>query len=115
MITRIIVSLQFEALHCWPSCPYDDVAFLRSPHRHLFHVVAKKAVKHDDRDIEIIRFKREIQRYLAGRIDPSGNLGALSCEMLAKELLTTFACDFVSVLEDNENGAEVLIEGGLCG
>ena len=31
----------------------------------------------------------------------------MSCEMIAKELLHEFSCDFVSVFEDNENGAEV--------
>jgi hypothetical protein len=31
----------------------------------------------------------------------------LSCEMLAKEILKEFDCVYVSVFEDNENGAEI--------
>ena len=33
--------------------------------------------------------------------------GAMSCEMLAKEILKEFDCVYVSVFEDNENGAEI--------
>ena len=33
--------------------------------------------------------------------------GAKSCEMLAKEILKEFDCVYVSVFEDNENGAEI--------
>ena len=38
-----------------------------------------------------------------------GNLESMSCEMLASELLQTFKLSYCSVLEDNENGAEVLL------
>jgi len=33
--------------------------------------------------------------------------GAKSCEMLAKEIMKEFECCYVSVFEDDENGAEV--------
>ena len=33
--------------------------------------------------------------------------GAKSCEMLAKEIMEEFGCCYVSVFEDNENGAEI--------
>ena len=36
--------------------------------------------------------------------------GATSCEMLSKEILKTFDCCYVSVFEDNENGAEIMTE-----
>jgi len=52
MITNIIINLEFEATHCWPECPIEEVAFLRSPHRHVFHVQMKRDVAHDDRDVE---------------------------------------------------------------
>jgi hypothetical protein len=37
-----------------------------------------------------------------------GDLGSMSCEMLAEELARYFDLSYCSVLEDNENGAEVI-------
>ncbi|MDP6698767.1 MAG: hypothetical protein QGH25_03895 [Candidatus Latescibacteria bacterium] len=104
----IVVRLTYEATHSWPACPHDDVAFLRHPHRHLFHIEAKKEVTHANREIEIIRFKREIQRFL--EVGYKGDLETMSCEDLALELSRTFDLSYCQVLEDNENGAEVYAE-----
>jgi hypothetical protein len=104
MKTRVWVTLQKEALHCWPECPFEDVAFLRKSHRHLFHIRCEKEVRHDDRDVEFIRWKREVSLAL----DRLGyDLGRMSCEELAKWLLQTFDCHSVEVSEDGENGAIV--------
>ena len=111
--TNIIVSLQVEGLHSWPECPIEEVSFLKHPHRHIFHIKAKKEVSHDDRDIEIIKLKREIRYHLLDRWGV-GHRGAegcdfknMSCEMIAKKLLYKFDLCYCSVLEDNENGAEI--------
>lgn len=106
MKTRIIVNLQYAAIHNWPNCNIEKVNYLKHPHRHVFHITCKKEVKHDDRDIEIIMLKEQIERHL--RLVYNGDLGGLSCEMLAKVLMTEFALDYCSVLEDGENGAEVI-------
>lgn len=116
MKTNVIVKLQFEGLHHWPGVvEHDDleeVHFLSAVHRHIFHVTAKKEVTHDDRDIEIIKLKRNIQRYLHRRYwtenANSHYLGAMSCEMLAKELAKYFGLNYCEVLEDGENGAEFM-------
>jgi len=110
---NVVVSLQMEGVHNWPACPYDDVAFLRSPHRHIFHIRAWKEVSHSDRDIEIIMLKRSIQETLLERYGdnlPGVSmrclmLGSCSCEMLAKFLIDTFELSACSVLEDNESGS----------
>jgi hypothetical protein len=56
----IEVTWQFEGLHCWPSAP-DEVAFLRSPHRHIFHCRARLEVFHQDREVEFILLKRNLE------------------------------------------------------
>lgn len=102
----IVVKLQFEAIHKWESCPYDDVSFLRNSHRHIFYVCAKKEIFHNDRDIEFIRFKREIDEYI--NVNFRGkDLDNMSCEMIAESIIEKFGADFVSVFEDDENGVEV--------
>ena len=101
--TNIIVNLQVEGIHNWPDAKkiFPDVAFLSDPHRHMFHICCKKQVHHDDRDIEIIRFKRALTDYLHtkyykhathGQNVYTGCLqfGAMSCEMLARELMEKF-------------------------
>jgi len=111
--TNIIIKTLFEASHCWPECPLEDVKFLRDSHRHMFHVVAKKEVTHEDRDVEIIMFKRQISVFLMSLCDTSlatPDLGRMSCEEIARRVLEKFNCNYVSVLEDNENGAEVTIK-----
>lgn len=104
-LTSIVVKLQFEGIHSWPSCDLADVAFLAAKHRHLFHITATKRVE-KDRGIEIIMLKREIQSYLAEQY-PDRELGSMSCEALATELLDRFGLDQCAVLEDGENGAVV--------
>jgi len=106
MRTNIIINLQYEAIHNWPDCDIKEVEFLKYPHRHIFHICCKKEVKHNDRDIEIIMLKRKILDYLAYEYD--GNFKHKSCEMIATDLLTVFDLDYCSVLEDNENGGEVI-------
>lgn len=124
MQTNIIISLQIEGFHNWPDAKdiFPKMGFLSDRHRHIFHIVAKKKVTHDDRDVEIIDFKRLIYSYLIdkyhkGEFDGTDKsypfeyfceFGSKSCEMLAKELLEKFDLEYCSVLEDGENGAEVL-------
>lgn len=107
MATSIIVNLQFEGIHCWPSCPIEEVKYLRDPHRHMFHICLKKKVEHVDRDIEIIQFKHRVLEYLSEEY-PNRDLGSTSCEMLAAKLVAKFGLSYCSVLEDGENGAECI-------
>lgn len=115
MKTGIIINLQVEGLHCWPDADklIPEVGFLSNMHRHIFFVTMKKYVNHDDRDVEIIMFKRSVLDYITKEYwSPSANCHNFenkSCEMLAKELAQRFECYYASVLEDNENGAEVII------
>ena len=111
--TNLIINLELEGLHCFPAARelFPEVSFLSDTHRHLFKIQLKKRVTHTDRDIEFIIFKRDVLNYLytnyyfdSQRIH---DFGSKSCEMIATELLTEFDCEYVSVFEDGENGAEV--------
>jgi len=109
MKKTVIIQTRFEATHCWPNCPHDDVAFLRHPHRHEFWIEVEIEVSHNDRDVEFIKAKRELDSYLAG-VYRRKDLGSTSCEELAEKILTSglfWHCQSVTVLEDGENGAKV--------
>lgn len=107
MRAGVVVKFQFEGIHCWPACPFEDVAFLKEPHRHIFHVTASKAVSHEhDREVEIIRLKRLMQ---TDDLITSVKLGSMSCEKLAMYFLEKFKLESCYVLEDGENGAYVAL------
>lgn len=111
----VFARLQFEAIHNWPNCPFDEVAFLRDLHRHMFHVEAHAHVYHDDRDIEFIMMKRSLESFI-DETYPKNELGHrvighTSCEMIARAILDKFPTIFkVQVSEDGENGCEMLRE-----
>ena len=58
---KIWVTFRREGIHCFPAAATDpkleDVAFLASPHRHIFHFRVAIDVFHDDRELEFIQFK----------------------------------------------------------
>ena len=113
----IWVTFQKEAIHCYPAAATDpslatgdeyDVSFLANPHRHIFHFKVYIAVKHDDREIEFIQFKRWLENlYSAGTL----NLNHKSCEMIANSLYDQIKVRYpnretwIDVSEDGENGA----------
>lgn len=112
-ITRWIeVSFQKEGIHKYPAALTDerlkDVSFLGHPHRHMFHFYVKVEVFHNDRDIEFILLKRELEALYGTKLE----LDYKSCEMIAEELLHYIIKTYsnrrkveVRVYEDNENGA----------
>jgi len=101
----VIVNTSFTAQHSWPECELASVLFLQYTHRHNFYVTLKIAISHNNRDIEIIRLKNAVDIFLDSYRNT--DMGSKSCEDIAEELLRTFHANYVSVLEDNENGAEI--------
>ena len=83
-----------------------DVSFLGHPHRHIFHFRVWIEVKHNDRDIEFIQFKRWLENLYKGTLE----LDYKSCEMIADDLHTQIAKKhpgrkiWIEVSEDGENG-----------
>jgi len=109
--TFINVNLRVEGFHKYDKAP-DNVDFLRSLHRHMFHINVCIQVFHDDREIEFITFKRWLEREIKEKFDLH-SLG--SCEMFAKSIYELICKKKYSiqrkmkieVSEDGENGAIV--------
>ncbi|OUU18138.1 MAG: hypothetical protein CBB97_21290 [Candidatus Endolissoclinum sp. TMED37] len=108
--TEIKVSFQKEGIHKYPGAKdLPGVEFLQYPHRHIFHFYVTMAVTHDDREVEFILFKRELESLYEGTLE----LDYKSCEMIAEELVTYIEREYpgrrvsVEVYEDDENGAIV--------
>lgn len=106
---NIVSKVQVEGFHSWPGA-FDEVAFLRERHRHIFVIRAIAPVYHDDRDKEFILFGRQVKQYLAEQYGEPCEFGAMSCEMIATELIRTFELTACEVFEDDENGAIVTKE-----
>lgn len=102
----IVIKTDFPAVHSWPGCNVPGVEFLQHPHRHIFFAVIKFKVTHNDRDIEFINMKSKIDQFIANNYREK-NIGAMSCESIAEAILTKFGACYVSIFEDNENGAEI--------
>lgn len=78
----IWVTFQKEGIHCYPAAP-EGVEFLKQPYRHMFHFRVGVQVFHDDRELEFILFKRELEALYA---DETLQLDYKSCEMMAEDL-----------------------------
>lgn len=126
---KIWVTFQREGIHCYPAAATDpqlntndeyNVAFLASPHRHIFHFRVSINVFHNDRDIEFIQFKRWLENlysgtgpYNEGRVL---ELNYKSCEMIADDLYVQIAGRYpgraveIEVSEDGENGCSIKYE-----
>lgn len=121
----VIVRSHFSAIHCWPMCPFEEVSFLKHPHRHIFHVEVKCRIDHEDRNLEFFMVKNRLNIILTELFE-GRDLGSLSCEMMAQAITKNldkalckmtsipfnsekpFYVKSVSVFEDGENGAEVV-------
>jgi hypothetical protein len=111
---KIWVTFQREGIHCYPAAAVEqtlaDVAFLASPHRHIFHFRVAIEVTHNDRDIEFIQFKRWLESLYVNTIL---QLDYKSCEMISDDLYLQIATKYpnrdvwIEVSEDGENGCSV--------
>lgn len=88
--------------------PSQDVQFLGYPHRHMFHFRVEIEVFHDDRDIEFILFKRELESLYDENVI---HLDYKSCEMISDDLYNYISNKYpnremwIEVSEDGENGS----------
>ena len=107
--TTIETLNEFVGYHCWPDAP-QEVAFLRSPHRHVFIVRCEFPVE-ASRALEFFMQERKVRSFFEFKYyhDEAGyRFEARSCEEIAREVLEAFpeasAC---SVSEDGREAARV--------
>ena len=108
ILRMISVTFQKEGIHKWPGakdCP--GVEFLANDHRHIFHFKVAIEVFHDDRELDFILFKRELEGLYT---DSTLELDYKSCEMMADDLSEYIIDKYpgrnlvIEVSEDGENG-----------
>lgn len=110
----ITVRTRFVGIHRWPEAP-EEHAYLRSAHRHEFHVAMTVLVQHGGREIEFCQLKEELDRYVSNTYQYNyltKTVMNLSCEQIAEEIGTTFRNRLypvlsVTVSEDGENDGTV--------
>lgn len=118
------IKTQFEALHHWPDAA-GSVAYLRNPHRHMFHVRVDVRVSDGDRQVEFITLKHLVDNIIMTHVPKDSTW---SCEHMANaigdelrqyfrqaallsskpEVTLGFAELVVRVSEDDENGATLI-------
>lgn len=108
---ELVVRFREAGFHCWPEAP-DHRAYLRDPHRHVFHVEVRTATAADDsREVEYHDLIDNARTLWQGMGGP--DFGARSCETLAGQLADRVAALLrrpvaVEVTEDGEAGARAL-------
>ena len=111
----IWVTFQKEGIHKYPDAP-EGVEFLKYPHRHMFHFKVMIEVFHNDRDIEFILFKRELEALYD---DKTLQLDFKSCEMMSDDLSKYILDKYpgrnltIEISEDGENGSHITYNGGF--
>jgi len=112
MKTYVYVTHRFVAFHRWQNAP-EERAYLKHPHRHLFHVKACVNVNPvGDRDVEFHDLL-ELVKDRCSRFESAGaSPWPFSCESFA-EMIGSYLIErglilkSVEVSEDGENGAIV--------
>lgn len=106
MERTIFVTFEFSRIHCYP----DAKNYLKHPHRHVFKGRVDIPVNHNDRDVEFIWLKEQVERCVSHW---NSDLGRCSCETMATNI-ADFVLDItpkdwvkVEISEDGENGATI--------
>lgn len=107
-LTSVVVNTSFEGMHQFIDAP-QEVIYLQTPHRHVFHVNIELEVFHDDRELEFIVIKHRVDQFLR---ETQFDIKT-SCEQYAKHIIEFLVRTYgerqivCQVLEDGENGGRV--------
>lgn len=105
-----VIKTTYRGTHKWKDCNIKEVEFLKNEHHHEFQITAWIEQRHDNRDIEYIKFQNELDKIIDKAFKSLSE--NRSCEMLAKEI-HNLICELfrfersikVQVLEDGHYGA----------
>lgn len=107
--TFISITTRAEFIHSYPNAP-EQVHFLRSPHRHILHISAEIEVFSDDRELEFIVVKRDLEFFI--RTLGLEMHSTRSCETVGRSILEYLKEEYgarrsvtITVSEDGENSA----------
>ena len=107
MKTQVVTCNFVNGFHFWKEAP-PEVVFLRNKHRHLFQIRCYLSVEDLNREREIFIEQARLKAFLTEKYgDEPHDFGAMSCEMIAKEILNAMNAESVEVLEDGLGGAKI--------
>jgi len=109
MKKQVIAQITIEGFHNYPNAP-KQVNFLQFPHRHQFVIKVGYEVEDLNREKEIFIARAEIENYINEAYGVPAQFGAMSCEMIANELLEFGMEDgvkWVEVWEEQTGGARI--------
>ena len=109
MIKQVIIRIEIEGFHYYPNAP-KVVDFLSSNHRHTFIIKCGYKVEDLNREKEIFIEREYIKEYLNEAYGIPCQFGAMSCEMIASELLQYGMPEqmvWCEVWEESTGGARV--------
>ncbi len=105
----VILDFDIEGFHHFPNAP-SVVSFLEHDHRHIFQIRAGLKVDDLNREKEIFIMQDHLKDYLLESYGSPCQFEAMSCEMIAQDLLEFLKEDggvWVEVFEDSRGGARV--------
>ncbi len=112
---RAVVWVKFteERFHRWPEAPEDGQhGHLRSDHRHLFHVEVAVEVTEANRQVSFESLRAKAQDVFEDVVPLHSELSCESMALLVAQALSLFTdldLTCVTVSEDGESGASVLL------
>lgn len=109
MKTLVLIQFEIDGFHHYPDAP-ERVEFLSFNHRHTFVIKCGYRVTDLNREKEIFICRDEVKNYLVESYGYPCQFGAMSCEMIAKEVLEFSLEDgmeWCEVWEENTGGARI--------
>lgn len=116
MRQTVYCKFDFELIHCFPSvvdAGFQNVEYLKYPHRHRVFCTVEVPVFHNDRDIEFLTLQNQLKTWV--EVNKENWSQSISMEQIAEKLFHTvvkiygeqYSPTFIEVSEDNENGARL--------
>jgi hypothetical protein len=109
MKTTVITQFEIAGFHHYPNAP-EQVNFLSFNHRHIFVIKCGYQVSVLNREKEIFICMDEVKSYLIEAYGYPCQFDAMSCEMIASEIMEFGKIDgmvWCSVWEEETGGAKV--------